>query len=545
MKPDAHASEKVLQRAIAQGLLPADAQWPHDDSRPWPVLLLTSLGAWLAVLPLLGGIALLLGDALLQSGPALYVFGVGLLVASVLILRQHGLALFIEQLFLPAMVLGLCCLGWALFRDAPVAIAAIAMCIVSVVLAWFTPLAWLRILLGFMLGAFLMVAFMAQIYDPDIFSSNRLHGRLWLYAHLAMALWLAVLYALPQLGSARIGSLLTSLADGWCEQLLSMLVYLAGSSFLVGGMLAGSGFEQTSGTPGVIDWLQAAVSAACAVAAVALLATRWPALRQTPALGLGVALLLVALCGLLPGLGAASLCTAALAVSGRWQLAALGGAVMLWIVGSFYYALAWSLADKALLLVAIGAALGALAWSARRRPEPDAALSLSSTATKNRWLTLIAMTGVATLAVANWAIFEKENTIRNGQPVYVRLAPVDPRSLMQGDYMRLDFALPGELRWAGGQGRGDRPSVLVRPDPALPSTYTLVDAARDEARQPTDLEVPLSAKDGRWVFVTDAWFFKEGEADKFATARYGEFRILPNGSALLVGMADERLQPLR
>ena len=50
---------------------------------------------------------------------------------------------------------------------------------------------------------------------------------------------------------------------------------------------------------------------------------------------------------------------------------------------------------------------------------------------------------------------------------------------------------------------------------------------------------------GRWVFVTDAWFFKEGDAAKFETARYGEFRILPNGSALLVGMADEHLQPLR
>ena len=44
-----------------------------------------------------------------------------------------------------------------------------------------------------------------------------------------------------------------------------------------------------------------------------------------------------------------------------------------------------------------------------------------------------------------------------------------------------------------------------------------------------------------WMLVTNAWYFREGEAEHWAAARYGEFRVLPDGRALLVGMADAQL----
>ncbi|MGJ7524627.1 GDYXXLXY domain-containing protein [Variovorax sp. GB1P17] len=554
------APSPLMQRAIDDGLLPPDAQWPKDDSRPWPVLLLTALGAWLAVLPLLGAVALTFGSALLKQGPALYIFGLILLAASVLILRQRGLALFVEQLCLPAMVLGLCCLGWALFRDNTVFAAALGMCAVSLVLAWLTPLHWLRALLGLMLGVFLIVAAMAWPNGNkafwDLVWLERFRWTWWLYAHIGLAVWLLVLYLLPRLASARTASLLTSLADGWCVQLLLTLVLLSGATFMLGGMVPGADMGQelvgVNAVSGMGAKLQILVSVLCAVGAAVLLGRCWPALRQMPVLGLGVAVLLAVLCGFVPNLGAVCLCAAALAVTRRWRLAALGCAAALWIVGSFYYQLTWPLADKALLLVAIGAALGALAWLASRSnaSSADAAgaapiAPVTGVWWKNKQLAGIVLAGVATLVVANIAIFQKENTIRNGQPVFVRLAPVDPRSLMQGDYMQLNFALPDRLRWGDHDNGDQRPTVLVRPNPAVPSTYTLHVPAAGEQKEAADLEVPLSAKNGGWVFVTDAWFFKEGDAERFTHARYGEFRILPNGSALLVGMADEQLRPIR
>ena len=46
------------------------------------------------------------------------------------------------------------------------------------------------------------------------------------------------------------------------------------------------------------------------------------------------------------------------------------------------------------------------------------------------------------------------------------------------------------------------------------------------------------------MLVSDAWFFKEGEAARWEKARYGEFRVLPDGRALLVGMRGPQLEKL-
>ena len=54
-----------------------------------------------------------------------------------------------------------------------------------------------------------------------------------------------------------------------------------------------------------------------------------------------------------------------------------------------------------------------------------------------KWIALAA--GVAILAMVNYTIHGKEQLLTNGRTVLLQLAPVDPRSLMQGDYMSLRF----------------------------------------------------------------------------------------------------------
>lgn len=44
--------------------------------------------------------------------------------------------------------------------------------------------------------------------------------------------------------------------------------------------------------------------------------------------------------------------------------------------------------------------------------------------------------------------------------------------------------------------------------------------------------------------ATDAWYFKEGEAERWSHAKYGEFRIDGNGRALLVNLRGPNLEPL-
>ena len=104
MKPTLDA---VLRAAQAEGLLPPEATAPQIESRPWPVVLLTALGAWLAALPLFSVIGMLLGD-LAARGLGTHVVGLLLLAGSVIVLRRPEVPIFVEQLAVPALVVGTC-----------------------------------------------------------------------------------------------------------------------------------------------------------------------------------------------------------------------------------------------------------------------------------------------------------------------------------------------------------------------------------------------------------------------------------------------------
>jgi uncharacterized membrane-anchored protein len=279
------------------------------------------------------------------------------------------------------------------------------------------------------------------------------------------------------------------------------------------------------------------------VAAALWAARQWPTLRN--AWNAGVALVLAALAWFMPALGALLLALALCVTMHRWRLAATAGLAAAWTVGAFYYQLDWPLANKSVVLVAAGAVLGGLAWLASRA---SPATESSPQATPRPPETFasragIALAALATLGVANFAIWQKEDLIARGQPIYVELAPIDPRSLMQGDFMRLNFRVPAEVQAHAGSLLGTtRPRVVARRD-----ARGVANVLRQDTGAPLladELRIELTPKDGRWILVSDAWFFKEGQAQRWAAAKYGEFRVESSGRALLVGLRGANLEPL-
>lgn len=61
----------------------------------------------------------------------------------------------------------------------------------------------------------------------------------------------------------------------------------------------------------------------------------------------------------------------------------------------------------------------------------------------NKIIALVAL--IAVLGIVNASIIDKEKHLAEGQVVYLELAPVDPRSLMQGDYMALNFRVAQQV----------------------------------------------------------------------------------------------------
>ena len=79
------------------------------------------------------------------------------------------------------------------------------------------------------------------------------------------------------------------------------------------------------------------------------------------------------------------------------------------------------------------------------------------------WLVLLLILGLT-----NWSIFEKEQLLANGQVVLLKLAPVDPRSLIQGDYMALRYALAGNVDTGDWPNRG---MLVIKLDPNDVATF--------------------------------------------------------------------------
>ena len=125
------ALDALMRSAIAAGVVPADAAAPAHDERPWPVVLLTAFGAWLAALPLIGLAALLLADVLKH--------GVGAYIRRCARPRRcdrcaapaRGVPSVRRALVIPALIVGAALLGWGFFRDLPPAAACVVLALVA------------------------------------------------------------------------------------------------------------------------------------------------------------------------------------------------------------------------------------------------------------------------------------------------------------------------------------------------------------------------------------------------------------------------------
>ncbi|MFC7422218.1 GDYXXLXY domain-containing protein [Iodobacter arcticus] len=530
---------QFLKQAIAAGLLPSDARVETPESRPWPVVLLTALGAWLAAIPLLIVVGLMLGDTIMHNVAGPYIVGLMVLAAAILLLRGQDIPLFVEQLAIPALIVGSSLLAYGLFEHLPSALACTMLALLAGGLTWAIPRPWLRVLLGAASAALTGSAIL--IYMKN---GHNAYAELWIALHALLLLWLlaiAVQHVLLIDGAkALAAAAFESFFTGWLLVTLAGLAFSSGMTFLVGASLSNSVFadvmNEVAPQSVTTSGLFALSSSLLTLAAGFLLWRSWPALRPYAA----AVLILLVLAWFMPALGAVLLGLSISLIAGRWRIASTAGLAAAWIIGAFYYQLNWSLANKALLFMLAGSLLAAIAW---RALAPKASTPAPPAQSINpRQKIGIALTAASVLLVANIGIWQKEDLIAHGQPLYISLAPVDPRSLMQGDFMQLNFQIPFDTPSVGDISNPSRPFIIMKRDKQNIGSARRIDHGEPLAAD--EFKIELSPKNGSWVIVSDAWFFKEGEANRWAQARYGEFRVMPDGKALLVGLKGEGLKGL-
>ena len=555
------ADNQLVLAAQAQGLLPPTATEALGEPSPsWVITALSLVGAQFAVWPFLIFLFLLLGSNVFDRPLVAFIVAAVLVVPTVAGLRSK-LPMFMTHLCFTLMLTGVALLVYSLTSILNFTAMLLVLLVFQLGIAMLVRVPWVQRLMG--LGAaitFMMIA-------PGLYTARGVYAMaysfpLTLNAVLLALLWAAWCIAEARLSPSKLARNTAGFADGVGVALLVAVVFGSGAAFMVSGSRMGSADSDTAGqaTLFALNWV-VALQMLLTIAAWWWLTKRW-ALTAPDKRREWAALTVVYLClvvfsfftadgGVVAVVGTVALAT------GRKRMVGLALLVLLAQLSGFYYALGWPLASKAGLLALVGAFLGAFLWALRRQFSAVNAQALghhsaaSTSGTKRPGLTLglLAAGTVLALGAANYDVMKKEQVISGGQKIYIPLAPRDPRSLMQGDYMALNFALPGGIRNTLDGDDDDRnlqsATVVAQLDArGVATVLRVADTSTREALAKTEILLPLLRKNRDWTLVTDAFYFPEGKGEPFKQAKFGEFRVLPDGRALLVGLADEQLKPL-
>jgi uncharacterized membrane-anchored protein len=150
--------------------------------------------------------------------------------------------------------------------------------------------------------------------------------------------------------------------------------------------------------------------------------------------------------------------------------------------------------------------------------------------------TILILLNLALLLVYfNGSILAKETILENETLILLELAPVDPRSLMQGDYMELRYAISREFDHKKTSKRG---YCVLQLDSVRVATL----------KRLQEEQTPLNANEHLVKYTLNKWslnigaesfFFQEGQAEKYDKAKYGGLKVDGQGNSVLIGLYDE------
>lgn len=155
---------------------------------------------------------------------------------------------------------------------------------------------------------------------------------------------------------------------------------------------------------------------------------------------------------------------------------------------------------------------------------------------------VLAVTVIVILGVINFEIMKKEAIVANGATVLLRIAPRDPRSLLQGDYMALRYSIARRVATDAKEANITDGLVVTE----LAETGEASFVAIYDGRPLTDTQQLLKfRRRGESVrLASDAFFFEEGQWETYQRARFGELRVSGGGEAVLVGLRNDEYERL-
>lgn len=149
---------------------------------------------------------------------------------------------------------------------------------------------------------------------------------------------------------------------------------------------------------------------------------------------------------------------------------------------------------------------------------------------------VLAVTVAIVLLVINVEIASKEQIVRNGKTVLLRIVPQDPRSLLQGDYMALRYSMAGAVASEAAQFEMNDGIAVIELGELNEARF--VSLYKDQQLRDRQHLLRYRKRGDSVRLASDAYFFEEGSGQEYSGAKFGEIRINTNGDAVLIGLRD-------
>ncbi len=159
---------------------------------------------------------------------------------------------------------------------------------------------------------------------------------------------------------------------------------------------------------------------------------------------------------------------------------------------------------------------------------------------------LLCLAAVYVFGTFYYMVEQKESIRRTGDTLYLVLAPRDPRSLFQGDYMDLSYDVTNSINHAQMDNGADVPragEIVITRDEQNIGHYVRIHG--DEKLAPGERLLRYHHDGWFSVIGVERYFIPEGSGEAFANAKYGELKVAADGSVLLVALCDENRQPIK
>ena len=230
-------------------------------------------------------------------------------------------------------------------------------------------------------------------------------------------------------------------------------------------------------------------------------------------------------------------------------------------LGGFYYQLSIPLLYKGVLLVSFAVIFAIVTLFLHARYKSPSQSAVENYPVFKAPIGLVGVFLIALLGAVNYKVQQFEDVLATGKPVVLKIAPADPRSLMQGDYMVLNYAILSELQQSQFSSESNESNETTGIDELSPSgkkAYILVHLDKNhvatlceaQSEIPTDFKhctpnvyLPIRYRGWSPELPSQDYFFAEGKGEYYAQSEYAEY-CFKDGILLLARLLDKDLKGL-